>query len=49
MQWLPTGPFGRGGVALTVVLSHFPELELELELLRFSYTIDLMRDEMEVF
>jgi hypothetical protein len=24
-------------------------LELELELLRLSYTIDLMRDEMEVF
>jgi hypothetical protein len=36
-------------LALTTVLSHFPELELELELLGFGYNADLMKDEMEVF
>jgi hypothetical protein len=34
---------------LTVVLSHFPKLELELELLGSRYNADLMKDEMEVF
>jgi hypothetical protein len=33
---------------LTTVLSHFPELELELELLGSEYNADLTKDEMEV-
>jgi hypothetical protein len=37
----------RAWLALIAVLSHFPELELELELLRFGYNADLMKDEME--
>jgi hypothetical protein len=36
-------------LALTAILSHFPELELELELLGFGYNADLMKDEMEIF
>jgi hypothetical protein len=36
-------------LALTAVLSHFPELELELELLGFGYNADLVKDEMGVF
>jgi hypothetical protein len=34
-------------LALTTVLSHFPELELELELLGSGYNADLTKDEME--
>jgi hypothetical protein len=36
-------------LALATVLSHFPKLELELELLRSSNNVDLTRDLMEVF
>jgi hypothetical protein len=36
-------------LALTIVLSHFPELELELDLLGSGYNADLTKDEMEVF
>jgi hypothetical protein len=36
-------------LALTVVLSHFPKLELESELLGSRYNADLTKDEMEVF
>jgi hypothetical protein len=36
-------------LALTAVLSHFPELELELKLLGSRYNTDQMKDEMEVF
>jgi hypothetical protein len=35
-------------LALTVVLSHFPELEVELDLLGSGYNADLTSDEMEV-
>jgi hypothetical protein len=34
---------------LTIILSHFSKLELELELLGSEYNADLMRDEMDVF
>jgi hypothetical protein len=34
---------------MTAILSHFPELEPELELLRSGYNADLMKDEMEAF
>jgi hypothetical protein len=34
-------------LALTAILSHFPKLESELELLGFRYNTDLMNDEME--
>jgi hypothetical protein len=34
---------------LTTVLSHFPKLELELELPVSGYNVDLTRDEMKVF
>jgi hypothetical protein len=36
-------------MVLTAVLSHFPELESELELLGSGYNADLMKDEMEAF
>jgi hypothetical protein len=36
-------------LVLTAVLSHFPELDLKLELLGFGYNADLTKDEMEVF
>jgi hypothetical protein len=36
-------------VALTTILSHFPELELDLKLLGSGYNANLMKDEMEVF
>jgi hypothetical protein len=36
-------------LALTAILSHIPELELELELLGSGYNANLMTDEMEVF
>jgi hypothetical protein len=36
-------------LALVVVLSHFPKLELELELLGSGYNTNLTKDEMEVF
>jgi hypothetical protein len=36
-------------LALTTVFSHFPELELALELLGFGCNADLIKDEMEVF
>jgi hypothetical protein len=32
---------------LTVILSHFPEVQSELELLGSGYTADLTNDEME--
>jgi hypothetical protein len=35
-------------LALTAILSDFPGLELELELLGFGYKADMMKDEMEV-
>jgi hypothetical protein len=38
-----------GRLALIAILSYFPELELELELLGSRYNVDLMKDEMEVF
>jgi hypothetical protein len=34
---------------LTTILSLFPKLELELELLGSRYNVDLTRDEMDVF
>jgi hypothetical protein len=40
---------GGGRLALTAALSHFPELELELEFLGSGYNAYMMRDEMEVF
>jgi hypothetical protein len=43
----PTGSIG-GRLALTAILSHFPKLELELELLGSGYNANLMKDEMEV-
>jgi hypothetical protein len=36
-------------LALTTILSHFPELGSELELLGSEYNADLMKDEMEAF
>jgi hypothetical protein len=33
---------------MTTVLSHFPKLEVELDLLGSGYNTDLMCDEMEV-
>jgi hypothetical protein len=48
MQQPPIGSLGVQ-LALIAVLSHFPELELELELLGSGYNADLTRDEMEVF
>jgi hypothetical protein len=33
---------------LITTLSHFPEMEAELELVGFGYNADLMSDEMEV-
>jgi hypothetical protein len=36
-------------LALTAVFSHFPKLELELELLGSGYNVDLTKDQMEVF
>jgi hypothetical protein len=36
-------------LVLTAVLSHFPELEMELELLGSGYNDNLMKDEIEVF
>jgi hypothetical protein len=36
-------------LVLTTILSLFPKLELELELLGSGYNIDLTRDEMDVF
>jgi hypothetical protein len=36
-----------GRLALTTSLSHFPELEVELELLEHDYNADLMSGEME--
>jgi hypothetical protein len=38
---------GGGGLALTAVLSHFPELEIELDLLGSGSNADLSCDEME--
>jgi hypothetical protein len=38
---------GGGGLALAAVLSHFPELEVELDLLGSSYNANLSCDEME--
>jgi hypothetical protein len=35
-------------LALIVVLSHFLELEYELELLGYGYNADLTNDEMEI-
>jgi hypothetical protein len=49
MQWPPTRSIGGDQLVLTAVLSHFPKLELELELLGSRYNADLMKDEMEVF
>jgi hypothetical protein len=34
-------------LALTTILSHFPKLELKLELLGSRYNADLSKDEME--
>jgi hypothetical protein len=34
-------------LALIAILSHFPKLEFELELLGFRYNADLMKDEKE--
>jgi hypothetical protein len=34
-------------LALTAIVSHFPELELKFELLGSGYNTDLMKDEME--
>jgi hypothetical protein len=48
MQQPPVWSIGGGGrLALTAVLSHFPELEHELELLGSGYNANLMKDEME--
>jgi hypothetical protein len=41
MMWLPTGST-RGWLALTAALSHFPELETELELLGSGHNVDLI-------
>jgi hypothetical protein len=50
MQRRLTGSIGGGGwLALTAILSDFPELELELELLGSEYNANLTKDEMEVF
>jgi hypothetical protein len=38
---------GGGGLVLTAVLSHFPELEVELDLLGSGYNADMLCDEME--
>jgi hypothetical protein len=35
-------------LALTIVFSYFPKLEVELDLLGSGYNADLTRDEMEV-
>jgi hypothetical protein len=48
MQRLPIGSIGER-LSLTTVLSHFPELKLELDLLRSVYNTDLTKGEMEVF
>jgi hypothetical protein len=36
-------------LVLTTILSHFPELDIKLELLGSEYNTDLTKDEMEVF
>jgi hypothetical protein len=36
-------------LALTAILSHFPELEIEVELLGSRYNTDPMKDEIEAF
>jgi hypothetical protein len=36
-------------LALTTILSHFPELESDFKLLGSRYDADLMKDEMEIF
>jgi hypothetical protein len=38
-----------GRLALIAILSHYFELELELELLGSRYNVDLTKDEMEIF
>jgi hypothetical protein len=38
---------GGGWLVMTIVLLHFPELEVELELLGSGYNADLSCDEME--
>jgi hypothetical protein len=43
------GDHSGAWLALTAILLHFPEQELELELLGSRYNADLMKDEMEVF
>jgi hypothetical protein len=43
------GSIGGGWLALTAILSDFPKLELELELLGSEYNANLTKDEMEVF
>jgi hypothetical protein len=45
MQRLPAGSIGGGGLALTVVLSHFPELEL----LGSGLNMDLTEGQLEAF
>jgi hypothetical protein len=39
---------GGARLALAAVLLHFPELEVELDLLGFGYNVDLMSNEMEI-
>jgi hypothetical protein len=40
MPQLPMGSARGGGLALTAVLSHFPELEIKLELFGFGHNVD---------
>jgi hypothetical protein len=49
MQRPSTRSIGGGWLVLTAILSHFPELESDFELLGFGYNVNLMKDEMEAF
>jgi hypothetical protein len=49
MRWLPTGSNGGVQLELTAILSNFPELEPELELLGSWYNADLMLGQLEAF
>jgi hypothetical protein len=48
MQQPPTGSSGGAWLAITIALSFFPELEVELDMLGSRYNVDLTHDEMEV-
>jgi hypothetical protein len=47
MLWLPTGSTEGGQLALIPSLSHFPDLEIELELPGSRHNMDLTKGQLD--